>query len=459
MLQRIVVLLALAFLVSSASEGDAGVRPADLCKDTKGKAAGLHAKHLLKAFGKNSKKTDTAQLGTDVSKAQSKLTKGFSKAESRNGCQTTGDVEAIQADVEAFVADVIAFFSLEYANDANWLCRPGMAENQCFINSLDTTVVNPDTSTILEQHQGSNDHGVDCFYVYPTVDLSGTPGNHTDFSDIGPMLDPLLAHAARFTASCRVFAPLYRQVTLGTFGAAGADEFFDFAYRDVEAAWRHYLEHDNGGRNFIIMGHSQGTGMTTRLIQEHIDPSPELRARLVVALLIGGGVFVPEGEVVGGSFANLPLCTTAEETGCVIAYRTYAEGFPPTNDSNVVSGPGTDTACTNPAALSGGGAMFQKAYFPLNVNQPLFQVGSFPPYGTAFAAYPSFYEGECVKDDNNRSYLEIRIRPAPGDLRENPILFTHPALAPSFLGTHILDYNFPMGDLIELVDTKIAAMP
>lgn len=458
MLQRLVMPLALAFLLVTPRDSPADVAPGGLCKDKKAKAAGLHAKDLLKAFGKNSKKNDAGGLTADVSKARSKLAKRFSKTESKDECATSGNVGTIQARVETFVEDVIASFPLEYANDAYWLCKPGLAENQCIVNSLETTVVHPDGSTTVEQHQGSDDHSVDCFYVYPTVDLSGEPGNHTDLSDISLMLDPLLAHAARFTASCRVFAPLYRQVTLGTFGAPNADEFLDFAYRDVEAAWRHYLAHDNGGRSFIIMGHSQGTQMTTRLIQENIDPSPELRGKLVVALLIGGGVFVPEGQVVGGSFQNLPLCTTAEEIGCVIAYRTYAEGFPPTNDSNVVSGPGTDTACTNPAALGGGEAMFQTAYFPLDVNQPLFQVGSFPPYGTAFAAYPDFYAGECVKDGNNRSYLEIRIRPGPGDVRENPIVFTHPALAPSFLGTHILDYNFPMGDLTDLVETKIAAL-
>jgi hypothetical protein len=31
--------------------------------------------------------------------------------------------------------------------------------------------------------------------------------------------------------------------------------------------------------------------------------------------------------------------------------------------------------------------------------------------------------------------------------------------APTLLGTHVLDYTFPMGDLIDLVDTKAAMMP
>jgi hypothetical protein len=81
-----------------------------------------------------------------------------------------------------------------------------------------------------------------------------------------------------------------------------------------------------------------------------------------------------------------------------------------------------------------------------------------PGYDTKFSLYESFYAGECVKDADNASYLEIRVRPGPGDLRTNPILFVHPALDPSFLGTHILDWSFPLGDLIDLVETKAAQM-
>jgi hypothetical protein len=335
-----------------------------------------------------------------------------------------------------------------------------MAQNQCFVNSLDATAVQPDGTTALVPHSGAQeDHPYDCFYVYPTVDLTGDPGNHTDFSDISLELDPLLSQAARLNTSCRLFAPLYRQVTINTFGAPDSERFFDIAYGDVEAAFRRYLAHDNGGRNIVIMGHSQGTSMTTRLIHELVDPSPELRARLIVALLIGGGVTVPEGGVVGGSFANLPLCTTREQTGCVIAYRSYAEGRPPAGGSNVVGPAGMDTACTNPAALGGGEGRFTQAYLPTRPNQPIFRLRPDPGFGTPFTLYADFYAGECVKDADGRSYLEIRVRPEAGDMRANPIPFGHPVLSPAILGTHILDYNFALAELIELVRTKAAAMP
>jgi hypothetical protein len=109
------------------------------------------------------------------------------------------------------------FSSARYANPSLWLCRPGLTTNQCFINNLDATAIEPDNTLVVEPHTTGGDSDYDCFYIYPTVDLSGTPGNHTEFTDISYILDPLLSQAARFNGSCRIFAPLYRQATIRTY--------------------------------------------------------------------------------------------------------------------------------------------------------------------------------------------------------------------------------------------------
>jgi hypothetical protein len=343
-----------------------------------------------------------------------------------------------------------------------WMCRPDLVDDQCRVNDIAATAIQPNGSLVVEPREPGDpaDEKLDCFYIYPTVDLSGAPGNHTDFSDNSYILDPLLSQAAPFTHSCRVFAPLYRQITIGTFGSPNAQQFLDIAYGDVSEAFREYMSEFNHGRNFVIMGHSQGTFMTTQLLQEFIDPDPEMRKRLVVALLIGGSVTVPQGQTVGGTFQNLPLCMTEEQTGCVIAYRSYADGYPPEGGSNVAGPEGTDTACTNPASLGGGKAHFAGTYLPLFANQPVFDVGQEAPPGvdTPFVAYHDFYAGECAKDDNDRSYLKISVDPGQGDTRVNEIPFDHPLFSPGFLGTHVLDYNFAIEDLIRLVDTKAAAL-
>ena len=94
-----------AFLMGGPAH--AATDPAAACKDTKAKTTGKKASALLKAYGKNIKKPDPAKLAGSISKAQSKMTKGFVKAESKGGCATTGDVGAIEAKTDGFAASCI----------------------------------------------------------------------------------------------------------------------------------------------------------------------------------------------------------------------------------------------------------------------------------------------------------------------------------------------------------------
>ena len=77
--------------------------------------------------------------------------------------------------------------------------------------------------------------------------------------------------------------PLYRQITLPTFAHADADLHLEYAYRDVKAAWNEYMSSHNAGRDVVIMGHSQGTRMTSRLMSEVFDASASLREQLIRA--------------------------------------------------------------------------------------------------------------------------------------------------------------------------------
>src|SRR5262249_40233892 len=107
----------------------------------------------------------------------------------------------------------------------------------------------------------------DCFYVYPTVDMKFFPGNHDDFSDRWPMSGATIAQAVRFRDVCALYVPLYRQVTIGTYviGGPQLDDRLEFAYSDVEAAFRRYLAAYDRGRPLVLLGHSQGAHMITRL--------------------------------------------------------------------------------------------------------------------------------------------------------------------------------------------------
>ncbi len=196
--------------------------------------------------------------------------------------------------------------------------------------------------------------------------------------------------------------------------------------------------------------------MLRMLLQREFDQAPELRSRLIAALLIGGDVLVPPGETVGETFQNLPLCTSEAETGCVLAFRSYAEGYPPPEDtfgSNTIR-PGTDLACTNPADLSGTRAYLEGAYLPTRViyaGTTLEVVGGI---NTPFVLYRDFYTAGCARNQDGISYLEIGSAPGSDDIRANPVNFSSVIFNPSLLGLHLLDYNFTLGDLIRQVRVK-----
>ncbi len=203
---------------------------------------------------------------------------------------------------------------------------------------------------------------VDCFYVYPTVSMDTTA-----VSDLIPDAAErtvVRLQLARFGTRCRLFAPLYRQVTIAAVsralaGGRESPNFLGIGYEDVRAAWHYYLAHDNGNRGVVLIGHSQGTTVLTELIRREIEGMP-VQSRIVSALLIGGpgGILVPRGRDAGGTFAHMPLCRAATQTGCVVAYSSFRVTAPPA--ANTLFGRSADptlvAACTNPAALGGGQA-------------------------------------------------------------------------------------------------------
>jgi hypothetical protein len=157
---------------------------------------------------------------------------------------------------------------------------------------------------------------------------------------------------------------MYRQLTLAAMGRANAagiesPDFLGPGYEDVRAAWRYYLAHDNGNHGIVLIGHSQGSSILIELIRREIEGTP-LQSRIVSAFLIGapGGILVPRGRDAGGTFARIPICRAATQTGCVVAYSSFRNTAPPaastrfgrSDDSTLVA------ACTNPAALGGGEA-------------------------------------------------------------------------------------------------------
>ena len=354
---------------------------------------------------------------------------------------------------------------VDYADGANWLCRPGR-QDACTIDEGATAVAASGKLTPVP-FKAAVAPKIDCFYVYPTVSHDLTPN-----SDLipGPEEKGVVEQQfARFSARCRTFAPMYRQVTLTALTAlmAGKPVTADrgLAYRDVKAAWDHYLAHDNKGRGVVLIGHSQGSGVLTQLIKEEIDGKP-VQARLVSALLLGTSLAVPKNADVGGAFKAIPACRRPEQTGCVVAFASFRATSPPPANSRFgrVAGEGLQALCVNPAALGGGRATLH-AYLAAkgtDITQtptpaPVFVNGG-APLSTPFATVPGLLSGECVSA-NGFTYLAVTINADPADPRVDDIRGDVRVIDTVLKdwGLHLIDVNLVMGDLLTLVGKEAAA--
>jgi hypothetical protein len=355
------------------------------------------------------------------------------------------------------------YTSAIYGDDANWLCRPDT--NDVCDHDLDATVILPSGRTRLERWRPARNPKIDCFYVYPTIstDLEGN-------SDLVPGTNEELfvvrQQAARLGAVCRVFAPVYRQVTLtaliSRLGGNPIPSDGAAAYADVLDAWKHYIANDNNGRGVILIGHSQGASHLRALVAGEIDPDPRLRARLVSAMLLGTSVQVPVDADVGGDFHNVPLCRRKKDTGCVVSYASFRATSPPPPTSlfGRPAQPGWKAACTNPAAL-GGGAHVLRPYLPVDGRTlPIFLPS--PPewvdasrgvvITTPFVTLPRFASAACA--DNGFSYLSITLTGSADDPRIDDLVGAN--ITPDW-GLHLVDASIAMGDLVRLATSQAAA--
>jgi hypothetical protein len=123
-----------------------------------------------------------------------------------------------------------------------------------------------------------------------------------------------------FVSVGRVFAPKYRQASLYTQLTLRDDarEARQFAYGDVREAFRWYLNRDNGGRPYLIVGVEQGGTLALRLLSEEIARQPSVQKRLVAAYLIG--------TVAPADKPPIPPCMSRSQYGCVAAWARGFEG-------------------------------------------------------------------------------------------------------------------------------------
>lgn len=336
-----------------------------------------------------------------------------------------------------------------------WLCRPAQLPDPC-TPGLSTTVYSP---TLKPQRVVRplpvKPAPVDCFYVYPTVSDQKTV--HANLHVDPEERSIALYQAARYSQYCRLFTPMYQQLTLSAIARPRklTPAGLTLPLSDVRAAFRTYLTKYNHGRGFVLIGDSQGAFVLRALIAKDVDSRPSVRRRLLSAILLGGNVLVKRGRDVGGDFKHIPACRSSRQLGCVIAFSTFDAPVPAGSLFGRSSNPGIQVLCTDPAALAGG-AGIADAIFPSRRFSPpnggialgiglLHLTQPHPP--TTWLNLPGSYRSRC-SSAGGANVLQITALHGAQTATPSP--------DPTW-GLHLLDANIALGNLLEIVASESTA--
>jgi Protein of unknown function (DUF3089) len=219
-----------------------------------------------------------------------------------------------------------------YANAANWLAIPSGSAK-----------------------------GVDVFYLSDTT--YSKPSSSSP--DIGPIDDPAMKQGAqvKFTTTASVFepianiyAPYNRQVDAQYKSTLPISQQLQLEAgiptSDAVSAFKYYLEHLNGGRPFILAGHSQGSNLIANILSGYMKEHPELYKRMIAAYVIG---FSVTGDYLAEN-PQLKFAHGPDDTGVIISYNTEAPVMhapnPVTMPGGVAINPITWTTSEQAAAAS-----------------------------------------------------------------------------------------------------------
>jgi hypothetical protein len=365
---------------------------------------------------------------------------------------------------------------IDHDDMANWAFHPDKPWMILDNYSLDIAVIAPDLSVDTVLQNPSNHRvntGVDVFFVHPTIltDMNGTVRENVPIAD-QPAFQieaTIVAQGGLLARYGRLFAPRYRQGTPATYLGSALDSVqaavIATAYRDVRGAFLHYLQQHNNGNRIILASHSQGSLLMAMLLRDVFDEDALLRERLVAAVLGSNFVYAAPGEVAGGWWENIPICTTMDQCECVMNWRTYKEGqaLPLTGSSlpqlNTLL---VDSGYVHRVFVQTQDRVLQDSlYYGVQASSIPYYISPRPQYtfggNAGFVAFADLYQARFLRSGNTRVGLMVQHTPAANDQRPNELADEESSPAFSFMGYHNKDYHIYLWALMEQLDQKLAA--
>ena len=186
---------------------------------------------------------------------------------------------------------------------------------------------------------------VDMFYI-PATNYDGEEAGAPNFAPIdnkemvAGIADEYMAHASAYADVANVFVPYYRQASLkyeeDCWRRTGdmLTALTGTPYTDISAALDYYFKNYNGGRPFMIGGHSQGSAMTKLCLMKYFKEHPDYYKRMIAAYVIGFAVTKDDLQ----NNPHLKFATGESDTGVIVSWNTEGPGN--ANAKNMVWMPG-----------------------------------------------------------------------------------------------------------------------
>lgn len=267
-----------------------------------------------------------------------------------------------------------------YADPKMWIARPDIPGNPALWLP----------PTFKDTAQKGN---AAIFFIHPTSYITPLPKSWNASLDDTTTNDRaklfVQGQASTLSGAGDIWAPRYRQVTFGTFLTTQpeAQKALDAAYKDVEAAWDHFLASVSPDAPIIVAGHSQGSVHVLRLLRDRIAGQPVAK-RIAAAYIVGWPVSV-EADL---PKLSLPACATAAQSNCILSWQSFAEPADTTqwqalfeSSTGFTGQPrrGTKILCTNPITGTLGGSAPASANLgttipSLDLKTATFETGTIP---------------------------------------------------------------------------------
>lgn len=195
---------------------------------------------------------------------------------------------------------------------------------------------------------------VDTFFIYPTKYAATNEGD-PDYAtlDNEEMRKGVVEVDTRYASglyaeSTNLFMPYYRQAGFRYLAEVWRKEgnaravLEAIPYEDITKALDYYFENYNGGRPFILAGHSQGSALCLLALEDYFKRHSDYYERMVAAYTIGYSVtrdMLDENP-------HMKFATGETDTGVIISWNTEGKRNIEENAKNIVLLP--NAVCINP---------------------------------------------------------------------------------------------------------------